>query len=267
MGKNSSLRQNRLLQSWDSGRATLNGWLAIPDAASAELMAHAGWDSLTLDMQHGLIDYPQALSMLRAISTTETVPLVRVPWLDEGFIMKMLDAGAYGIICPMINTEEQARQFTRACRYPPRGNRSFGPIRAGLYGGDGYGDHADDLLPTIAMIETLEALDNLESILKVEELTGIYIGPADLSLAHGLKPSFDQQDSTVVQAIEHIIRTAKAMGKRAGVHNATVAYAKKMVDLGADFVTVGSDLRLMNTAAREVISDFRSANGDAFAPA
>ena len=256
----SSFRPNRLLQAWEAGQATLNGWLSIPDAGSAEVMAHAGWDSLTLDMQHGLIDYPQALSMLRAISTTDTVPLVRVPWLDEGFIMKMLDAGAYGIICPMISTQEQAHHFTRACRYPPRGSRSFGPTRAKLYAGKDYSDHADDILPTIAMIETLEALDNLEAILQVEELTGVYVGPADLSLAHGFKPNFDQEEPSVFQAIEHIIKTAKVMGKRVGIHNATVSYAMRMVTMGADFVTVGSDMSLMSSGANAIISDFKAAS-------
>jgi 4-hydroxy-2-oxoheptanedioate aldolase len=257
-GASPGFRENRLLQAWSAGQATLNGWLVIPDSCSAEAMAHAGWDSLTLDMQHGLIDYAQAVQMLMAISTTGTVPLVRVPWLDEGQIMKMLDAGAYGIICPMINTQQQARRFAGACLYAPRGCRSFGPIRASLYAGDAYKDRANDILATFAMIETREALGNLEKILAVEELTGVYIGPVDLSLSLGARPMLDQEDPVVVQAIEHIVRTAKASGKRVGMHNGTVAYALRMVSLGADFVSVGSDMHLMMAGARDTVSQFRT---------
>jgi len=97
------MRENTIRTLWKAGRPVVNGWLAIPNVFSAETMAHAGWDSLTVDMQHGVVDYQAALGMLTAISTTPAIPLVRVPWLDSGIIMKMLDAGAYGVICPMIN--------------------------------------------------------------------------------------------------------------------------------------------------------------------
>jgi 4-hydroxy-2-oxoheptanedioate aldolase len=254
-----SIRENRLIQAWNSGRATLNGWLAIPDASSAEAMAHAGWDSLTIDMQHGLADYQRALGMLMAISTTDTTPLVRVTWLDEGLIMRMLDAGAYGIICPMINNAEEAHRFVSACRYPPLGSRSFGPIRASLYAGSAYAERAGEVVLTIAMIETKEGLENLESIVQVEGLDAVYIGPSDLSLALGAKPGFDQENPRVLDAIEHIIRTVRRMGKRVGIHTASVAYAMRMIAMGADFVTIGSDMRLMLAGARSVVSDFRAA--------
>ena len=250
-------RENRLLSSWQAGKATLNGWLAIPDPCSAEAMAHAGWDSLTLDMQHGLIGYQRAVEMLIAISTTPTVPLVRVPWLDEGIVMKMLDAGAYGIICPMINTRADAERFGRACRYPPRGIRSFGPVRARMYAGDDYERRADDSVLAIAMIETREAMDNLEAIVDVSEISAVYVGPADLSLALGAAPRLDQEDPAVLRAIERVIATARRMERRVGVHNATVAYAERTITLGADFVTVGSDLRLLVAGAKQVVSEFR----------
>src|SRR4051812_37827634 len=115
------MRENRIRSLWARGEAAVNGWLAIPNAFSAETMAHAGWDSLTIDMQHGVVDYQAAVTMLAAISTTPTVPVVRVPGLDPGIIMKMLDAGAYGIICPMVNTCADAEKLVSAMRYPPRG--------------------------------------------------------------------------------------------------------------------------------------------------
>jgi 4-hydroxy-2-oxoheptanedioate aldolase len=253
-------RENRLLTAWRAGRRTLNGWLAIPELCCAEVMAHAGWDSLTLDMQHGLIGYQRAVEMLIAISTTPAVPLVRVPWLDEGVVMKMLDAGAYGIICPMINTRADAERFALACRYPPRGARSYGPIRARLYAGEEYAARANDTVLAIAMIETRQALDNLEDILGVAEISAVYIGPADLSLALGAAPRFDPEDPSVLRAIEQIITTARRRGKRVGIHNGTVAYAERMLALGADFVTVGSDLRLLGDGARQVVSAFRKSH-------
>lgn len=251
--------ENPLLKSWRAGRATLNGWLAIPSLSSAEVMAHQGWDSLTIDMQHGLSDYRDALAMLTAISAAPNAPvaMARVPWLDEGIIMRMLDAGCYGVICPMINTADDARRFARACLYVPEGNRSYGPIRVGLQAGADYHENANAEVLSIGMIESREALDNLDSILDVEELRAIYIGPADLSLALGCTPKFDQEEKPVVEAIERIVKSTKAAGKWVGVHNATAGYAQRMVDLGADFVSVGSDLRLMAAGAAAVVGEFR----------
>ena len=248
------MRENRIRKLWEAGEAAVNGWLAIPNMFSAETMAHAGWDSLTIDMQHGVVDYQAAVGMLAAISTTSTVPLVRVPWLDPGIIMKMLDAGAYGVICPMVNTAEDAATLVAATRYPPRGNRSFGPIRALLYAGADYPARANDTVIAFAMIETRQALDNLDAILAVEGLDAVYIGPADLSLALGCTPRFDQDEPPVVEAIDLILRKAKERGIAAGIHNGTPDYALKMVEKGFQLVTVASDARLMAAGAQQVVT-------------
>jgi 4-hydroxy-2-oxoheptanedioate aldolase len=248
------MRENALKRRWAEGRATINGWLAIPSAFSAEVMAHQGWDSLTVDMQHGIVDYQAMVTMLQAISTTATVPLVRVPWREPGIIMKSLDAGAYGVICPMINTRDECEELVAACRYPPRGNRSFGPIRALIYGGADYPKHANDHVLAIAMIETRQALDNLEAILAVPGLDGIYVGPADLSNSMGHTPTFDQEEKPVLEAIEHIVRAARRMGVRAGIHCGAPAYAKRMMALGFDFTTLLSDARLMTMKAQEIVA-------------
>lgn len=255
------MRENRIRQLWAAGKAAVNGWLAIPNGFSAETMARAGWDSLTIDMQHGVVDYQAAVDMLTAISTSDTVPLVRVPWLDPGIIMKMLDAGAYGVICPMINTRADAERLVAATRYPPRGNRSFGPIRALLYAGADYARHANDTVLAFAMIETRQALDNLDDILSVEALDAIYIGPADLSLALGCTPKFDQDEPPVVEAIAHILARAKAHGVAAGIHNGTPEYALKMIEQGFDLVTVASDARLMAAGAQQVLATMRAGAG------
>src|SRR5215813_2067648 len=140
------MRENKVHSIWKSGGSALNGWLTIPSSWSAEVMANLGWDSVTIDMQHGLMDYQTALGMLQAISTTPTTPLVRVNWNEPGIIMKMLDAGAYGVICPMINSRAECEAFVGACRYHPQGYRSSGPIRATLYGGPDYHEKANDTI-------------------------------------------------------------------------------------------------------------------------
>lgn len=252
------MRPNPLRNLWKSGGAAVNGWLAIPNSFSAETMAHQGWDSLTIDLQHGVIDYQSMVPMLQAISTTDTVPVVRVPWLEPGILMKSLDAGAYAVICPMINTREDAQKLVAYTHYAPRGTRSFGPIRALLYGGADYAQHANDTIVTFAMIETAKALDNLDEIMSVEGLDAIYIGPSDLSLALGCRPVFDDVDEKAAQAIDHILERAKAHGLVAGIHNGTAEGALKRIAKGFQFVTVSSDARLMAAGAQKIIAQMRA---------
>lgn len=247
---------------WSEGRAALNGWLAIPDGFATEVMAHQGWDSLTIDMQHGVVDYAGAVRMLTAISTTKTVPIVRVPWLDPGIVMKVLDAGALGVICPMVNSAGDARVFADALRYAPRGRRSYGPIRATLAHGADYPKRAGDLVTGFAMIETREALDALDEILAVPGIDAVYIGPNDLSLSLGLEPRFDSVDPAIMEPIEHILARARHHGKRAGIHTGSVGYARAMVAKGFDFVTVGSDARFIAAGAASTVAEFRNARTD-----
>jgi len=251
------MRENRLRTLWQAGQAVANGWLAVPSSFSAEVMAHQGWDSLTIDLQHGVIDYPAMLTMLQAISTTPTVPIVRVPWLEPGILMKALDAGAYGVICPMVNTREDAQRLVAYTHYAPRGTRSFGPVRATLYGGADYPSAANDTIVTFAMIETAQALDNLDDILSVEGLDAIYIGPSDLSLALGCRPVFDDVDPPVAEAIAHILARAKAHGLRAGIHNGAHEVARARITMGFDFVTMGSDARLLAAGSQSLLKGLR----------
>ena len=242
------MRKNKLKELFKAGKPIINSWLAIPTSFSAEVMANQGWDSLTIDMQHGLIDYTNAVGMLQAISTTETTPIARVNWNEPGQIMKILDAGCYGIICPMVSNKKEAEKFIQACQYPPKGYRSFGPIRATIYGGNDYSKNANDEILKLAMIETKEALNKLDEILDTPNLDGIYIGPADLSLAVGEEPGFDKLEST--KAYKEILKILDAAKKRnllAGIHNGTPEYAQKMIDKGFNLVTVGSDSRYITS--------------------
>ncbi len=251
------MRENRLKSIWARGGAVVNGWLAIPASFSAEVMAHQGFDSLTVDMQHGVIDYQTAVTMLQAISTTPVMPLARVPWNDPGRLMKILDAGVYGVICPMINTRAQAEALVGACKYPPRGFRSWGPVRASIYAGADYGDRANDDVIVMPMIETAEAVQNLDEILSVPGVDAIYVGPSDLSLALGCKPRLDQTDPPVVEAQQKIAEACKRHGVVAGIHNSTAAYALKMIAAGYQFVTLASDSRFLAAKAAEEVAAVR----------
>ncbi|MBS0390350.1 MAG: 2,4-dihydroxyhept-2-ene-1,7-dioic acid aldolase [Comamonadaceae bacterium] len=255
------MRNNRLKELWSAGGAAVNGWLAIPNGFAAETMAHQGWDSLTIDMQHGVVDYQAMVSMLQAISTTPTVPLVRVPWLEPGILMKTLDAGAYGVICPMVNTREDAQKLVAYTHYAPRGTRSFGPVRALLYGGSDYPAHANDTIVTFAMIETAQALDNLDAIMSVEGLDAVYIGPSDLSLSLGCRPVFDDLDPKAQQAVDHILERAKAHGLVAGIHNGSAESALARIARGFQFTTVSSDARLMAAGAQQILKTMHASTG------
>jgi 4-hydroxy-2-oxoheptanedioate aldolase len=252
---------------WAQGEAVVNGWLAIPSGFSAEVMAHQGFDSLTVDMQHGVVDYQTAVSMLQGISTTGVMPLARVPWNDPARLMKILDAGVYGVICPMISTREQAEAMVAACKYPPKGYRSFGPVRASVYAGTDYGDRANDDIVVMPMIETAEALKNLDAILSTPGVDAVYVGPADLSLALGCKPRLDQTDAPVVEAQQRIVEACKKHGVVAGIHNSTAAYALKMRDAGYRFLTLASDTRFLAARAAEEVGVMRKGGAGGRLPA
>ena len=252
------MRKNKLKELFKNGKPIINTWLAVPSSFSAEVMANQGWDSVTIDMQHGLIDYPNAVNMLQAISTTDTVPITRVNWNEPGQIMKILDAGSYGVICPMVSNRKEAEKFVQACQYPPNGYRSFGPVRASIYGGADYAKNSDTEILKLAMIETKEAIEKLDEILDTPNLDGIYIGPADLSLALGEEPGFDKPENTkAYKQILIILEAAKKRNLLAGIHNGTADYAQKMILKGFNLVTIGSDSRYIAAGAKSDLEKFK----------
>lgn len=252
------MKPNALRTIWQEGKVAVNGWCAIPSSWSAEIMAHAGWDSVTLDLQHGLLDYNSAVPMLEALATTGVVPMARVPWNEPGIIMKMLDAGALGIVCPMINTAEECDRFVGACRYAPRGYRSFGPTRARVAHGNDYEHGAADNVLTFAMVETAEALANVEAIVSVPGLTGVYVGPADLSLSMGSPERSDPTVPEVVAALDKIGAACKKHGVIAGIHCGSVDYGLKMSAKGYKLITIASDGNLLAAAASAAVNGIRT---------
>ena len=200
------MKPSRIKSLWAEGKPVLNGWLSIANAFSAEIMAEQGYDSITIDLQHGVVDYQAMVGMLQAMRASEVTPLVRVPWLDPAAMMRALDAGAYGVICPMIDNRAQAAELVSYIRYPPDGTRSFGPTRAAFSAGPNYAGEADKNVLCFAMIETAEAFRNVEEIVSTPGLDGVYIGPSDLTL--GLTGQrypfgFDREEPEMVEAIQH----------------------------------------------------------------
>jgi 4-hydroxy-2-oxoheptanedioate aldolase len=250
--------KNKLKQIWQDGEVVINGWMHIPSTWSAEVMANAGWDSLTVDMQHGMHSMESAIQLIQAINITDTVPIVRVNWNTPGEIMRLLDAGAYGIICPMINTRGECEAFVGACRYPPQGYRSLGPTRARLYAGADYADHANDETLTIAMVETKEALDNVDAIASVPGLDMIFIGVGDLRLSMMGTVGLDTQDDAIFdKALQDILDACERHNILAGVFTASSEYARKMIKQGFKFVTVKTDTMLLSEYAKQVIEETR----------
>jgi 4-hydroxy-2-oxoheptanedioate aldolase len=253
--------RNRVKQLWSEGKPVLHGWLSIGNPFTAEIMAAQGYDAISIDVQHGAIDYSSALPMFQAMRASGVSLGARVPWLDPSIIMKVLDAGALNVICPMVNTAEQAATFVSYLRYPPNGQRSFGPTRAAFALGDGIAAQANDEIVALAMIETKEALANVEEIAATPGLDALYIGPADLTLAlheGRLAPGFDREEPDMIDAIRHILSVAKANGKRAALHCGTPEYAARAVQWGFDMCTVSGDSRLLAAAASANVRTFRN---------
>lgn len=256
--------KNRLKQIWAEGKPTINGWLSIGNPFTAEIMAAQGYDSVSVDVQHGALDYSMLLPMFQAMRASGTVIMARVPWLEPGIIMKVLDAGAYGVICPMVNTAEQAAQFVSYLRYPPIGQRSFGPTRANFSAGANYAAEANDEILAFAMVETAEAMRNLDAIAATPGLDGIYVGPADLtfSLHQGrLAPAFDREEPEMIEALQTIVAACKRNGKRAALHCGTADYAARAIAWGFDMTTVSGDSRLLAAAAQSSVTRFRELLG------
>ncbi|WOS62470.1 HpcH/HpaI aldolase family protein [Sinorhizobium fredii] len=258
--------KNKLKQIWAEGRPSINGWLSIGNAFTAEIMAAQGYDSVSIDVQHGALDYGSVLPMFQAMRASGVVPMARVPWLEPGIIMKVLDAGAYGVICPMVNTAEQAAEFVSYMRYPPHGQRSFGPTRVSFAAGANYAGEANDEILAFAMIETKQAMANLDAIAATPGLDGIYVGPADLtfSLMDGtLTHGFDREEPEMIEALRRIVAVCKANGIRAALHCGTADYAARAIEWGFDMTTVSGDSRLLAAAAAASVGRFRELVGQA----
>jgi 4-hydroxy-2-oxoheptanedioate aldolase len=246
------MRPNKLRDIWESGKHANNCWLSLGSVFAAEMIAHQGWDSVTIDLQHSPADFRDMLAMLTAISTTDCVPIVRVPENSPGDIGRVLDAGAYGVMCPTINTAEEASRFVSAARYHPMGTRSVAPYRAALYGGGDYVGRANETILTLAQIETAKGLANVEAIAKTPGLDMLFVGPSDLGLTLGTPGKPNPTENVTLDAIDRILAAAHAAGITAGIFGTTAAFAQSMLAKGFDLVTVTTDGTLLEAGAAMV---------------
>lgn len=252
------MRKNKIKEMWRAGKYVTLGWVSIAHGFSAEMMARQGFDALCVDLQHGTSEMGSILPLLQAISQTDTVPVVRVAWNEPAAIMKALDLGAYGIIVPLVNNAEEAARAVAACRYPPVGMRSSGPVRAMHYGGAGYVEGANEEIVVMAMIETKEGIANIEAICATPGLDAVYIGPADLSFALGLPPRGDNPDPLHLQTCDKILATAHKHGIKAVMHCASAAFAAGAVKRGFDMVMLTSDLSSLIAGARMQLDELKA---------
>lgn len=250
--------QNSALRQWRNHEKSIGVWISLSDIHTAETLAHSGFDWLCLDLQHGLMDYSHLTRLLPALGSSSTTPLVRVAGNQPDQIGKVLDAGAQGVIVPMVNTVAEAQRAVAACRYPPLGSRSCGPIRAAMHEGAVYLQTANDQVACIVMIETEEGLRNVDAIAAVAGIDGLFIGPIDLCYGLGLLPgSFT--DPRFQQAVAGILAACKKYGRAAGMFGYTPEMAAQSLAAGFDFVSAGTDVGFLRSGATQTLAVVRTA--------
>lgn len=255
------MRNHPVRHQWIEGKTATSGWVHIPSAYSAEIAAGAGFDAIVIDMQHGPVGYESAVSMIQVIDDERVAPFVRVPWNEPTMIQRVLDAGATGIICPMVSNRAECEAFVGACKYPPRGYRSNGAYRASrVYGAD-YPAWANDHVVAMAMIETREAFEKLDDILDTPGLDAVFVGPSDLCLSMYGYVAMDHVAQPMLGHMEEIARRATAKGIPAGLYTITAGYARRAVGMGYRFVTslpddyhVGAGMKADAQALRDAVS-------------
>ena len=251
------MRTNPMRERWAAGEAAIGGWLAIPSAFSAELVARRDFDYVCVDTQHGLNDYSDSWKMLQAVNLGSATPLVRVPWNEPGVIGKSLDAGARGIIVPMVNNRAQAEAAVRACRYAPDGARSYGPARVLHQEGPDYYANANADVAVVPMVETAEAVDNLDDILSVPGVDAVYVGPSDLSVSLGLPPGNNDGNAAFDDAMATIVAGCVRHGVVAGCHTAA-ELCQQRISEGFRMITVTTDVVALTRALED---ELRRARG------
>lgn len=253
--------ENTLLRRWREGEVTFGLWCTIASSFLAEVCAAEGYDYLCCDQQHGVIGYSDLLAMLQGIRAGGGTAITRVLSNDPGAIMKSLDAGAAGVIVPMVDDEEQAARAVAACRYAPDGARSFGPIRAGI-----VTDSRDPaVLADIAcavMIETAKGLERLDQITSTPGVDAIYVGPADLSIALGLPPGFDRPEPVFKEAIQAVLRSCEKNGVTPGIQCTDGEMAMRYAEMGFRMITVGADANFLRASVRNELAAARGVEAE-----
>ena len=235
-----------------AGATVYSGWCTMPSAIGAEALARDGWDAVVVDTQHGLIGYGDAVPMVQAVQGAGALALLRVPLGDVGFIAKALDLGVDGLICPMINSVEDAQWLARATRFPPHGERSWGPHRAMLHSGLAGPDYLANggRCFVWAMIETAAALDRLDDILALNAFDGVFVGPNDLCVSLTGGAHVEPGRPEVEAAVDRSAEKANAHGLVAGIYANTPELGQGYARRGYRFIAGGSDLSFLRSASR-----------------
>ncbi|MEI8238182.1 MAG: aldolase/citrate lyase family protein [Actinomycetota bacterium] len=224
---------------WNNGGVALGAWIMLREPLLAEAAARAGYDFVCVDLQHGACDFEHLASMVQAIELGGSTPLARVPWNEPWMIGRALDNGTAGVIVPMVNTAEEAAAAVAACRYAPDGSRSVGSVAAsGRH--PNYVAEANQHVLCIVMIETMQAVANIDEILSVPGIDAVYIGPADLSLTLGLRGTSDQTDPRFYDALQIVVHACHHHGVVPGIHG-NAAVAARRVAAGFQLMSVTSD--------------------------
>ena len=256
------MRPNKLKQMWKEGEATAVAWLGSADPYMTEILAHSGFDALVLDMQHGMgIGPDTAAQWLQVVSTTDTVPLVRVPWNEPVFFQWVLDAGAYGVIVPLVNNAEEAAKAGMSSKYPPIGFRSIGPNRVNLYAGGDYFEHANDETVCLVMVEHKDTIPHLDAMAEAPGVDGFYIGPADLAISMTGTPSNYRDIEEHNKASQKVVDVAKAHGLVAGTHCGGPEEAADRFRQGFQLCPIASDGGIMAAGARDAVEAIRKGAG------
>jgi 4-hydroxy-2-oxoheptanedioate aldolase len=252
------MRANKVKQLWKAGKPAVGSWMNLGSPLCAEIMGHLGFDWIAVDAEHGAVGIETIAHMFLALGTSDTVPMIRVSGNDPDVIARVLDAGAYGIIVPMVNSREDAEKAVQACRYPPLGSRSMGFGRVDQYAGKDYKAHANEEIALVVQIEHIDAVKNIEAILSVPGIDGLFIGPADLAASMGIPVVLgDNPDPRHQEAIRTIVAAAKAHAIPAGIHVATAEDVNRRIREGFQFIALGTDVFFMTGAARAALGQVK----------
>jgi 4-hydroxy-2-oxoheptanedioate aldolase len=248
---------NPIREIWAGDRPAFGLWSVMPGTTGAEILAKAGADYVCVDQQHGVIDYGSMAPMFQAIRAGGAAPITRVLSNDPFLIMKALDAGSWGVIVPLVNSAEDAARAVSACRYPPQGIRSFGPVLAADVIGSRDPEELGGKVVCLVMVETREALERVGEIAATPGLDGVYIGPSDLALSLGLPPTLEIMEGEHAEAVERIREACHRNGIAAGIHSPSGEWARRHAQAGFDLITVASDAPLLRGAAGQEMATAR----------
>ncbi len=252
------MRANTVRQKIRSGQNSFGLFMGMGSTLTAELLAHAGCEWLVVEMEHNGLDMAEVEQILMAMNGTDAVPMVRIPSADPVFIQRSLDIGALGIAVPMVKTAAEAEAIVQASRYPPHGRRSFGPLRASHYTIDyeDYFDKANDNILILLILETAEAVENLEEIANVPGIDVLYIGAFDLCLSLGLNP-FDMPLPEIDRVIEHAQRVAERCDVALGIGSGSPEELRLRAAQGFTFLGYGPDYQLLLGTLRPGLEAYR----------